>query len=78
MNWKKCWLLPFVYLLLVNDLTTQDFTFQEAERGVEPFEFQPFSAQQKEVAKDPNLEGLKEFFAFKSGADAIELYDLNY
>ncbi|EPR66861.1 hypothetical protein [Cyclobacterium qasimii] len=78
MNWKKCWLLPFVYLLLVNDLTIQDFAFQEVGKGMEPFALQPFSEQENVVSNGLDLEALWDFFAYESGGDAIELDDFVY
>ncbi|GAB2992150.1 hypothetical protein GCM10027284_06150 [Cyclobacterium sediminis] len=52
MNWKKCWLLPFVYLLLVNDLSIQDLAFQEKVNAKAPFALKPFPVRENENAID--------------------------
>jgi len=59
MNWKKYWLLPLVYLLLVNELTIQDFAFQEEKKGMAPFELEPFTKHKPQItdALDLNVSG---------------------
>jgi len=65
MNWKKYWLLPLVYLLLVNELTIQDFAFQEEKKGTAPFELQPLSKHQPQITNVLDLNLLWDVFCFQ-------------